>query len=120
MLFCPLYNSIFAQADTPTDNLEEIDITCQVIKEHKPNEGIHRMPIRMPSVYLDKANHSILFETPCYSTLIEIVIPNSDINVYTSTIPDGDNIVSIPEWLEGIYELHIHKGNYCFWGIIEL
>lgn len=122
MLACIVQGNIFAQSGNPIlpDSLIVIDLTCQTIDKQGPNNHIHRIPTQIPTIYLVSSTSSLYFENPCYECTLEIVVPDTDSVAYTSSIPDGDNVVTLPEWLSGQYELHIHRGNFCFWGLIEL
>lgn len=111
-----------AEAQDPfnTEEVIKINMMCQQIDTQKNNEGIHRTGPLIPNVFIDQTYLTLYFENPCYECTLEIVIPGTDSAVYTYSIPDGDNVVTLPEWLSGQYELHIHRGNFCFWGVIEL
>lgn len=80
----------------------------------------HRTPPVAPEVYLDNEHFILLFGMPCFESTIQLIIPGTDTSVYTYVIPDGDTEVQFPTSLSGEYELHIHRGNYCFCGVIEL
>ncbi len=122
MLACMTQGNIFAQSGNPIlpDSLIIIDLTCQTIDDPEIGDGIHRNPPLTPYVSLAVSTYTLCFENPCYECTLELVIPSTDSVAYTYSIPDGDNVVTLPEWLSGQYELHIHRGNFCFWGIIEL
>ena len=122
MLACMTQGNIFAQSGNPIlpDILIIIDLTCQTIDDPEIGKGYHRNPPLTPHVSLATSTYTLCFENPCYECTLEIVVPGTDSVAYTYSIPDGDNVVTLPEWLEGQYELHIHRGNFCFWGLIEL
>lgn len=103
-----------------TDGVTNIEMTCQIIENSKIIPGPHRTSPTVPNVYLDQENAKVYFENPCYECTLELVIPDTDTTVYTTIIPDGDNTVQLPTYLTGQFELHIHRGIYCFWGLIEL
>lgn len=128
-LFCGILLSLplsgYAQQpydpNTATDStLVSIDLFVGITNPTIPGNEIHRTPPLSPIVYLDYENNTLYFEEPCYECTLEIVVPGTDNVAYTYSIPDGDNVVTLPEWLSGQYELHIHRGNFCFWGLIEL
>lgn len=122
MLACMTQGNIFAQSGNPIlpDSLIVIDLTCQTIEENNITKGTHRTTPLYPTVHFDTESSTLYFENPCYECTLEIVVPGTDSVAYTYSIPDGDNVVTLPEWLSGQYELHIHRGNFCFWGLIEL
>jgi len=86
----------------------------------KGNVTHPKSPVLIPNVYFDSSTSMLYFENPCYECTLELVIPGTDTTVYTYSIPDGDDTVQLPSNLSGTYELHIHRGNYCFFGEIEL
>lgn len=110
----------FAQTNNNDSLLVLVELNCQIIDKSRNNIGHPRTPTLTPSVFLDKNASIIYFEDPCYECTLELVISGTDSVAYTYSIPDGGNVVTLPEWLSGQYELHIHRGNFCFWGVIEL
>lgn len=84
------------------------------------SHSVHRTPPQIPNIYFDASTSTVYFENPCYECTLELVVPGTDTVAYSYIIPDGDDTVSLPTFLSGMYELHIHRGNYCFWGVIEL
>lgn len=121
-LGCMISLATYAYEPIPTDSCQivAIDLSCQIIDMSKQLGSPHRTPVQIPNVYIDQENAKIYFEDVCYECTLEIVVPGTDSVAYTYSIPDGDNVVTLPEWLSGQYELHIHRGNFCFWGVIEL
>lgn len=97
-----------------------IELNCQIIDESKTDQGFPRVPVRIPTVYINAESCTIYFDGSIYNSTLELVVPGTDTIAYSYSIPDGETTVSLPAWLEGEYELHIHRGNYCFMGIIEL
>lgn len=109
-------------ADVPIYNgtCTPVELTCQIIDKTKSLGGFHRTPPQIPNVYFDSSTSTVYFENPCYDCTLELVIPGTDTAVYTSSIEDGAETFQIPNGFTGTYELHIHRGNYCFFGLIEL
>ncbi len=98
----------------------QVVLECNTVDHSPVLGGIHRTPPRIPAVYFDSSTSMVYFENPCYECTLELVIPGTDTVAYTYSIPDGDDTVQLPTFLSGVYELHLHRGNYCFWGMIEL
>lgn len=84
------------------------------------SHSIKKTRPQIPNIYFDASVSTVYFENPCYECTLELVVPGTDTVVYSYNIPDGDDTVQLPTFLSGMYELHIHRGNYCFWGMIEL
>ncbi len=76
-----------------------------------------KTPVLPPSVSLD--DHTLYFNTPCDGCTLKVVDSN-DVVVYTTVISTGATFLALPSTLSGEYELQIIRGNYCFWGVIEL
>ena len=95
-------------------------LNCSIIDHSVIHQGNHRTPPQIPNIYFDASASKVYFENPCYECTLELVVPGTDTVAYSYTIPDGDDTVSLPTFLSGEYELHIHRGNYCFWGVVEL
>lgn len=100
--------------------IQTVTLTCHTIDESAANTGVHRTPMQIPIVYFDNETSILYFEDACYECTIELVIPGTDIILYSSAIADGTDTFQLPTDLIGSYELHIHRGNYCFKGLIIL
>lgn len=98
----------------------KLQLTNKIIDDSESMGEVHRTPPRIPTVYFDASASTVYFENPCYECTLELVIPGTDTVAYTYSIPDGDDTVQLPTNISGTYELHIHRGNYCFFGEIEL
>lgn len=117
-----MFQQTFAQ-ETSSDNsqeAEEVELSCSIIDDQEPNTGIPRTPPRIPIVYFNRVEFSFVFDSPCYDCTLYLVDVTNDMVVYTALIPSGRDIVYIPSYLSGEYELHIHRGNICFYGKIIL
>lgn len=112
--------STASMAQVESTPLQIILEVCTSESGDKILHPIHKTPVSVPVVYWNQSESTIYFENPCYECTLELVVPGTETVAYTYSIPDGDNVVVLPEWLSGQYELHIHRGNFCFWGLIEL
>lgn len=122
-LLCCLLNanSIASSIVPKTDGgTLKVELFCQTIDMSIANQGPHRTPPQIPNVYFEASISTVYFENPCYECTLELVVPGTNTVVYSYNIPDGDDSVQLPTFLSGEYELHIHRGNYCFWGVIVL
>ncbi|MBQ9637726.1 MAG: hypothetical protein IJV36_07550 [Prevotella sp.] len=82
-----------------------------------PHGSIPKSPVRVPSVSLD--DYTLYFFTPCDGCVLNLVDENGVV-VYSLVIPEDTASLELPAELSGEYELQILRGNYCFWGRIEL
>lgn len=116
--FCAIFLGAKAQI---AEDAQQIDLQlCSNMSWEDTSHPIHRTPPQIPNIYFDASASKVYFENPCYECTLELVVPGTDTVVYSYDIPDGDDTVQLPTYLSGEYELHIHRGNYCFWGLIEL
>lgn len=70
-----------------------------------------------PSLSLE--DHTLFFNTSCDGYVLRLVNEDGDVE-YDTVIPEGTENLPLPFFLEGEYELQIIRGQYCFYGIVEL
>ena len=80
-------------------------------------QPIKRSPVMAPSLSLE--DYTLYFNTSCDGCVLQLVNEDGDIE-YGIIIPEDTETLSLPLYLEGEYELQIIRGNYCFYGYIEL
>lgn len=122
MLWCISFTTSMANSVFPTGigGIHPLVLSCQTVDTSVINDEHHRTPVHIPNVYLNQETGTLLFENPCYECTLELIVPGTDTTVYSAVIPDGADTFQLPDGFIGTYELHIHRGNYCFFGIIEL
>lgn len=98
-------------------NSEPVPLEVGYIDPTTQHGGLHKSPVQVPSVSLD--GYTLYFDTPCDGDTLHLVDEN-DVVVYSIVIPAGTTSWVLPSTLSGEYELQIIRGNYCFWGVIEL
>ena len=95
-----------------------LPIIMEVSKINPIGEQTHpKSPIMPPSVTLD--GHTLYFDTPCDGCTLNIVDEN-DVVVYALVIPTGTTSLVLPSTLSGDYTIQIIRGNYLFYGTINL
>lgn len=124
-LFFALFvaSSTIAEPVVPPESssVEQVELeVCPGGPWEDASHSIKKTRPLLPKIYLEASSSTMYFENPCYECTLELVVPGTDTVVYSYIIPDGDDTVQLPSYLSGVYELHIHRGNYCFWGMIEL
>ncbi len=55
----------------------------------------------------------------CDDTVLSLV-DEDDNEAYSTTVLEGTTMITLPEWLQGTYELRILRGQYMFYTEIEL
>ena len=78
---------------------------------------IRRSPVMAPSLSLE--DHTLFFNTSCDGYVLRLVNEDGDVE-YDTVIPEDIEILTLPFYLEGEFELQIIRGQYCFYGSIEL
>lgn len=111
-----LYTDAIAQV-AGEDIGEDIGLHVGIIDPTKPDNPIRRSPVRIPSVSID--DHTLFFNTPCDGCMLRLFNEDGDM-VINMIIPDDSSIINLPTFLAGEYEIQILRGNYCFYGYINL
>ena len=76
-----------------------------------------RSPVFIPRVGIE--DYTLSFITPCDGC--ELLLLDEDGNIaYSTIIPEGCTTLMLPSYLSGFYEIQIIRGNFCFYGYIEL
>jgi hypothetical protein len=80
-------------------------------------KGTHRSPVALPEVWVE--DHELYFDTPCDGCTLRVMNEDGEVE-YATVIPTDCESLELPSTLEGEYEIQILRGNYCFYGMIEL
>lgn len=114
VLFTPIFaspvisDSIFLNIDL---NIKYIDPT-----DMGNNNGA-KSPILKPSVGV-KGNMLYLMDG-CYGCMLSLVSANGE-EVYSEYVEFGTDIIELPEYLSGEYEIRLVRDDICFYGMIGL
>ena len=76
-----------------------------------------KAPVQPPVVALD--GHTLYIISGCDDTVLSLADEN-ETEAYSITILAGTTMITLPEWLEGTYELRILRGQFMFYTEIEL
>lgn len=95
----------------------QLYLQVRIIDPTQPLKPIGRSPIAIPTIYLDR--HNLQFETQCDDCTLQFVNEDGDIE-YSITIPTNTTSLTLPSYLSGEYELQIIRGQFCFYGYVEL
>ena len=82
-----------------------------------PNHGGHRAPVKAPDVFL--CDHVIRFETPCDGCTLQLLNDEGSV-IYSIVITSEESTLTLPNELEGYYELQIIFDNWIFYSDIKL
>lgn len=122
LLCCFINTTSIASSISPEIDRRTVQVilSCKTIDETVALPGTHRTPPQIPAVFFDSSTSMLYFDDPCYECTLELVVPGTDTAAFSYVIPDGDDVVQLPTYLSGAYELHIHRGIFCFYATIEL
>ena len=98
-------------------NTDDIDLNVEYIDPRDPYDPDPKSPILIPHVGID--DYTLTFYTPCDGCTLRLLDENDNV-AYTTIIPIGTTTLSLPAYLSGNYEIQIIRGNFCFWGYINL
>lgn len=96
---------------------DNLSLQVRLIDPWKPSTGIKRSPAKAPSLSI--FDHTLYFATSCDGCILRLVNEDGDVE-YAMEIPENTSTITLPFYLYGEYELQILRGNYCFFGFVEL
>ena len=99
---------------TLTANAQRINLNVGKIGNPIIGGSYPKSPIQPPVVDLD--DHMLYFTTSCVGDTLQVV-QNGEV-IYSTTITTDE--VELPATLQGDFELQIIRGNWLFYGDIEL
>lgn len=77
-----------------------------------------RIPANPPIVYQD--NNTIIFEMCGFCNSISIVDIEMEDIVYETLVSDSESQVTLPQYLQGEYEIRFNRDTYYYSGIVIL
>ena len=100
-------------------NADPLNVPLQVGYEDPTGNQInpHKSPVLIPEVSIE--DYTLYLDDSCAGCTLRLLDENGDV-AYTTVIPDGIDEISLPSTLSGDYELQIVRGNWCFYGYINL
>ena len=99
---------------TLTASAERVNLQAGKIGQHGGFGGIPKSPVQVPVVDLD--DHTFYFTTSCVGDTLQLV--QNGVVVYSTVIASDE--VELPATLEGDFEIQIIRGNWLFYGDVEL
>lgn len=106
----------FSTANIPS-TWTPIDLHVGFVDPSESHVPIKRSPVEVPSLYLE--GHNLWFDSSCNNCTLLLLNGEGDIE-YSITIPDETTSISFPNYLNGEYEIQIIRGQFCFYGYVEL
>ena len=96
---------------------DDLSLQVRLIDPSLPAKGIKRSPAKVPSLSI--FDHTLYFATSCDGCILRLINEDGDVE-YAIEIPENTSTITLPFYLYGEYELQILRGNYCFFGFVEL
>lgn len=96
---------------------DNLSLQVRLIDPSIPTRGIKRSPAKAPSLSI--FDHMLYFATSCDGCILRLINEDGDVE-YAIEIPENTSTITLPFYLYGEYELQILRGNYCFFGFVEL
>ncbi len=96
---------------------DNLSLQVRLVDPSLPLRPIKRSPAKAPSLSI--FDHTLYFATSCDGCILRLVNEDGDVE-YAIEIPENTSTITLPFYLYGEYELQILRGNYCFFGFVEL
>lgn len=120
ILFCiiALFTPICASPVISESIFVNINLNIKYIDPGSGNfEQDAKSPVLKPSVGV-KGNMLYLMDG-CDGCMLSLVSANGE-EVYSEYVEFGTDIIELPEYLSGEYEIRLVRGDICFYGMIGL
>ena len=98
-------------------SFENVYLHVRKVDSADSAKSVKRSSVKTPSLSLE--NHTLYFNTSCDGCILRLVNEDGDVE-YAIEIPENTSTITLPFYLYGEYELQILRGNYCFFGLVEL
>ena len=113
-----ILSTSFVQGSARSSSLfDELSLQVRLVDPSLPLRPIKRSPAKAPSLSI--FDHTLYFATSCDGCILRLVNEDGDVE-YAIEIPENTSTITLPFYLYGEYELQILRGNYCFFGFVEL
>lgn len=110
--------SLGSVAQTPSEpDPEQVPLRVKPVNPTQTSGPIKRSPVMAPTLCIE--DHTLYFITPCDGCLLQLLNEDGEVE-FAIEIPEESETLTLPFFLEGEYELQIIRGNFCFFGFIEL
>ncbi|MEJ8769263.1 hypothetical protein [Prevotella sp. HCN-7019] len=113
-----LFTPIFASPVISDSIFVNIDLNIKYIDPgNNYNEGVEKIPVVKPVISI-KGDMLYLMHG-CYGCMLSLVSANGE-EVYSEYVEFGTDIIELPEYLSGEYEIRLVRDDICFYGMIGL
>lgn len=113
-----LFTPIFASPVISDSIFLNIDLNIKYIDPGNGNfEQDAKSPVMKPSVGIK--GDMLYLKDGCYGCMLSLVSVNGE-EVFCEYVEFGTDIIELPEYLSGEYEIRLVRDDICFYGMIGL
>jgi hypothetical protein len=98
-------------------SFENVYLHVRKVDSADSAKSVKRSSVKTPSLSLE--NHTLYFNTSCDGCTLQLLDESGNVK-YTKVIPENTSNINLPSDMAGGCELQIIRGQYCFYGLIDL
>ena len=98
-------------------SFENVYLHMRKVDSADSAKSVKRSSVKTPSLRLE--NHTLYFNTSCDGCTLQLLDESGNVK-YTKVIPENTSNITLPSDMAGGCELQIIRGQYCFYGLIDL
>ena len=98
-------------------SFENVYLHVRKVDSADSAKSVKRSSVKTPSLSLE--NHTLYFNTSCDGCTLQLLDESGNVK-YTKVIPENPSNITLPSDMAGGCELQIIRGQYCFYGLIDL
>lgn len=98
-------------------SFENVYLHVRKVDSADSAKSVKRSSVKTPSLSLE--NHTLYFNTSCDGCTLQLLDECGNVK-YTKVIPENTSNITLPSDMAGGCELQIIRGQYCFYGLIDL
>lgn len=98
-------------------SFENVYLHVRKVDSADSAKSVKRSSVMTPSLSLE--NHTLYFNTSCDGCTLQLLDESGNVK-YTKVIPENTSNITLPSDMAGGCELQIIRGQYCFYGLIDL
>ncbi|UKK62615.1 hypothetical protein L6468_02285 [Prevotella communis] len=98
-------------------SFENVYLHVRKVDSADSAKSVKRSSVKTPSLSLE--NHTLYFNTSCDGCTLQLLDESGNVK-YTKVIPENTSNIALPSDMAGGCELQIIRGQYCFYGLIDL
>ena len=98
-------------------SFENVYLHVRKVDSADSAKSVKRSSVKTPSLSLE--NHTLYFNSSCDGCTLQLLDESGNVK-YTRVIPENTSNITLPSDMAGGCELQIIRGQYCFYGLIDL